>query len=440
MKKSLRVYPQKTPLRGTIRVPGDKSISHRAIMLAALADGTSHISDWLPAGDTLATLDVFRALGVSITVEEKSSQQWDLQIEGRGLHGLQPPSAPLDSRNAGTCMRLLAGIMAGQAFPSVLNGSEQLRKRPMNRIITPLAAMGAQIEADGGRAPMHITPSPLRGTRYEMPMASGQVKSAILLAGLYAEGKTAVFQPAPARDHTERMLSAMGIQITTNGGWVTLGEGERHLSPFSLTVPGDISSAAFPLVAAAIIPHSQVTIAGVGYNDTRTGLMDILNGMGVDFAVANQRVTGGETAVDLTITFSEMHSSDVGGGDTVVRAIDEFPIWAIAASQAAGRSQLRDAAELRVKEVDRISRLAGELRKLGMNVDEQPDGFAIDGSVRLHGAEVDSHGDHRLGMALAIAGLAADSPTIVHDAACMADSFPGFVETMRDLGAVMEWV
>jgi len=440
MKKSLRIYPQKTPLRGTIRVPGDKSISHRAIMLAALADGTSHITDWLPAGDTLATLDVFRALGVAITVEEKSSQQWDLQIEGRGLRGLQVPSVPLDSRNAGTCMRLLAGIMAGQAFPSVLDGSEQLRKRPMNRIITPLAAMGAQIEADEGCAPLHIMPSPLHGTRYEMPMASGQVKSAILLAGLYVEGETAVFQPAPARDHTERMLSAMGIPITTTDGWVTMGEGERQLSPFSLTVPGDISSAAFPLVAATIIPHSQVTIAGVGYNDTRTGLIDILEAMEAVFTIENERVTGGETAVDLTVTFGEMHSNDVSGGDTVVRAIDEFPIWSIAASQAAGRSQLRDAAELRVKEVDRISRLAGELRKLGMNVDEQPDGFAVDGPVRLHGAEVDSHGDHRLGMALAIAGLAADSPTIVHDATCMADSFPGFVETMRDLGAKMEWI
>ncbi len=440
MKKSLRIYPQKTPLRGTIRVPGDKSISHRAIMLAALADGTSHIIDWLPAGDTLATLAIFRALGVSITAEEKNSQQWDLHIEGRGLHGLQRPSSPLDSRNSGTCMRLLTGIMAGQPFPSLLDGSEQLRKRPMSRIITPLAAMGAQITAENGRAPMQITPSPLHGTRYEMPMASGQVKSAILLAGLYAEGETAVYQPAPARDHTERMLSAMGIPITTADGWVTMGAGERHLSPFTLMVPGDISSAAFPLVAAAVVPHSQVSVEGVGYNETRTGLLDILDEMGAAFTVKNERVTGGEAAVDLTTVFSEMHSSDVGGGDTVVRAIDEFPIWAVAASQAAGRSQLSDAAELRVKEVDRISRLAGELRKLGLSMDEKPDGFAIDGPVRLHGAEVDSHDDHRLGMALAVAGLVANSPTTVHDAACIADSFPAFVDTMRDLGARMEWV
>ena len=441
---SLLVRTQKTPLTGTITVPGDKSISHRAIMLAALADGTSTIRNWLPAGDTLATLAVFRALGVTIQIDKHSPQAWDLTIEGRGLHGLQPPAPPLNCRNAGTCMRLLAGIMAGQAFPSVLDGSSQLRKRPMRRILLPLQQMGADIAASNNKAPLHIQPAHLRGIRYEMPVASAQVKSAILLAGLYAAGETAVFQPGPARDHTERMLTAMGVVVRTEGNWVSLGQqgtGSRQqgLTPLDITVPGDISSAAFPLVAAAIIPHSQITIENVNTNETRTGLLDILQTMGASFKTANERMTGGETAVDLTVTFDELHSIEVQG-DTVVRAIDEFPIWSVAASQAAGQSTVRDAHELRVKEVDRISRLAGELRKFGLTIDEFEDGFTVHGPSRLFSAEVDSHGDHRLGMALAIAGLTTHGPTLIHDAGCITDSFPGFVGTMQALGAEMEWV
>ena len=435
----LFVRPQKRPLRGTITVPGDKSISHRAIMLAALAEGTSLIRDWLPAGDTIATLEAFQALGVPIHIDKKSPQAWDLQIEGRGLHGLQPTAAPLDCRNAGTGMRLLAGILAGQSFASVLDGSSQLRKRPMRRITDPLSQMGASIRATEGNAPLYIEPAPLQAVDFEMKVASAQVKSALLLAGLYANGPTRVYQPGPARDHTERMLQAMGVTITTEGNWVTMQPPTAPLRPLDLTVPGDISSAAFPLVAAAIVPHSEITITNVGYNETRTGLLDALQAMGATIRVTDERVMGGETAVSLTIHFSELHPTTVSG-DTVVRGIDEFPIWAIAATQAAGDSHVTDAAELRVKEVDRISVLAGELRKLGATISEQPDGFTVHGPSRLYSAEVDSHDDHRLAMSLAIAGLVTHGLTMVHDARCAADSFPGFVATMQQLGADMAWL
>lgn len=450
MSTKLLIHPQTTPLRGIITVPGDKSISHRAVMLAAIAEGVSVIRRWLPAGDTLATLGAVRALGVEIEIDKKSPTAWDLQIEGRGLHGLQPPDRPLDLRNAGTGIRLLAGLMAGQRFPVTLDGSEQLRKRPMRRIAEPLRLMGAQIETTDGRAPLHLTPAPLHAIQYEMPVASAQVKSAVLLAGLYAAGETTVYQPGPARDHTERMLAAMGANVETNGNWITMHSlftAHRSLQPLNLTVPSDTSSAAFPLVAAAIVPHSQITIENVGMNETRTGILAWLRAMGANFTLTNERVTGGEPAADLTVRFDELHSTAVHGA-SVVCGIDELPIWAVAASQAAGSSTVRDAAELRVKEVDRIGVLAGELRKLGIQLTEYADGFTVHGPVRLAlnslkgpcGVEVDSHDDHRLGMSLAVAGLVATGDTLVHDAACVADSFPGFVETMQALGAKMEWV
>ena len=436
----LIVHPQKTPLSGSIVVPGDKSISHRAVMFAALAEGPSTIRNWLPAGDTLATLEIVAALGAESTTTERSPQSWDLNIEGRGLHGLQAPLEPLDCRNAGTCMRLLTGILAGQAFPSVLDGSDQLRTRPMGRITQPLRPMGALIEDSDGRAPLRIKPSSLRGIDYVLPVASAQIKSAILLAGLYARTGTTVRQPGPARDHTERMLGAMGAPIEVDGNAITLRRLPKSLKlrPLDLTVPGDISSAAFLLVAAAIVPHSQVTILDAGHNETRTGLLEILYSMGAQISIGNRRVTGGEPAADMTVHFEEMHSTTVGG-DVIVRAIDEFPVWAVAATQAAGDSTVRDAAELRVKEVDRISLLATELGKMGAKIGEQADGFTVSGPTRLSGAEVDSHGDHRLGMALAVAGLVARGPILIQNAGCIADSFPGFVETMRTLGANVEW-
>lgn len=436
----LLVRPQKGPLKGTITVPGDKSISHRAIMLAALAEGRSTIRNWLPAGDTIATLNVFQSLGVVIDVERQSPTAWTLVIEGRGLHGLKPPPQPLDCRNAGTLMRLVAGIMAGQRFPSVLDGSEQLRKRPMRRITGPLKQMGAKISAVKGKAPLTIEPAALHSIAYEMPVASGQVKSAVLLAGLYAEGETRIYQPGPARDHTERMLNAVGVEVHTEGNWIIMppADGERRLQAFDLTVPGDISSAAFPLVAAAIVPHSEVTITNVGYNETRTGILAMLRQMGATFTTANERTTGGEPAVDLTFHFDELHAADIGG-EVVVRGIDEFPILTVAATQAAGRTTVRDAAELRVKEVDRISVLAAELAKMNVDMVERPDGFVVDGPKRPFSAEVDSHDDHRLGMALAVMGLVTYGETLIDHARCIHDSFPGFVETMQALGARMNY-
>lgn len=435
----LIVRPQKSPLHGRITVPGDKSISHRAVLLAAIAEGTSIIRNWLSAGDTLATLEAVLSLGSEIQVEQRTLQAWELSIIGWGLHGLKKPLHPLNCRNAGTGLRLLAGLMAGQSFGVTLDGSPQLRRRPMRRIIEPLTQMGASITANEGRAPLHIAPANLTGMRYEMPVASAQVKSAILLAGLYAQGETAVFQPGPARDHTERMLRAMGVSLIEQDGWIILNAAPPKLQPLDLTVPGDISSAAFPLVAAAIIPHSEITITNVGANKTRTGLLDMLRAMGANFSVENERVTAGETAVDLTVRFEELHATDVGG-ETVVRGIDEFPIWAVAATQAAGESAVSGAAELRVKEVDRISVFAGELSKFGVTTEEHADGFTVSGPQRLRAATVHSHDDHRLAMALAIAALAADGPSTIVDADCARDSFPGFVETMTALGADMEWV
>jgi 3-phosphoshikimate 1-carboxyvinyltransferase len=442
-KSRLLVRPQTTPLSGTVAVPGDKSISHRAVMFASLADGRTAIDNWLPAGDTLATLAAVQALGAGVTIERPSEQSWRLAVDGRGMHGLQSPAAAIDCGNAGTCMRLLAGIMAGQAFVSILDGSEQLRQRPMDRICRPLRRMGARIEERNGRAPLTISPAPLQGVEHRLDVASAQVKSAILLAGLYALGESRIFQPGPARDHTERMLRAMGVPVVMDGrepgsGWITLAGPVGTLQPLELTVPGDMSSAAFPLVAAALVPHSHITLTNVGVNETRTGILDLLAAMGAQFSL-KQLHSDDEAAADITVRFDELHGT-TAAGDLVVRAIDEFPAWAVAASQAAGDSAVHGAAELRVKEVDRIGALAGELRKMGVPINEEPDGFTLSGPTRLRGAEVDSHGDHRLGMALAVAGLVASSPTVIHNAACIADSFPGFVNTMQTLGAQMAWL
>lgn len=435
---TLLIQPQRKPLLGSVTVPGDKSMSHRAVMLASIADGDSIIRNWLPAGDTLATLEGMRSMGVSTETEARSNQAWDVGITGRGKEGLVAAKGSIDCRNAGTCMRLLAGLLAGQSFGSVLDGSEQLRKRPMRRIILPLREMGAKINAGADRAPLAIEPGRLQGIAYRMQVASAQVKSAILLAGLYAQGETRVYQPGPARDHTERMLAAMGVELTAAADAISMWGGQR-LAPLDATLPGDISSAAFLAVAASIVPGSRVMVQHVGCNDTRTGLLDMLAAMGASYETEQPRLAAGEPVADLTFQTSDLRGVEVGG-DTVVRGIDELPIWAVAATQAVGKSRLKDAAELRVKEVDRISMLAGELGKMGATVTEHGDGFSLTGPVQLRGTEVDSHGDHRLAMALAIAGLVADGSTTVRDAGCIADSFPGFVETMQHLGADMAWL
>jgi 3-phosphoshikimate 1-carboxyvinyltransferase len=434
----LLVHSQKKPLTGEISVPGDKSISHRSLMLASLADGDSFIRNWLPAGDTLAALGVVRGLGAEIEVLAKRPDGWDLLVHGRGIRGFRQPEGQLDCQNAGTCMRLLAGLAAGQDFPSTLDGSSQLRRRPMSRIIHPLQEMGADITSDDGRAPLRFFPSQLNGISYRMPVASAQVKSAILLASLYADGLTSVTEPGPTRDHTERMLESMDVDISINGDEKSIEGPVERLAPLDIITPGDFSSAAFLLVAAAIVPHADVTLNGVGVNPTRTGLLDILRRMGVDVSVSKMQTAGGEVTAELRASFTELNSTVVRGAD-VVRAIDEFPIWAAAATQAVGQSELSEASELRVKEVDRISLAAQEFNKMGARIQEKEDGLVIKGPTKLQGAHVESHGDHRMGMALAVAGLSASGSTTIENADCISDSFPDFVKTMRSLGADMRW-
>lgn len=418
-------------LRGAVTVPGDKSISHRAAMLAAIAPGRSQIRNWLAAGDTEATLSAVRDLGAAIERPDATA----LSIDGGAL---RESARPLNLMNAGTGIRLLAGIMAGQDFPSVLDGSAQLRRRPMKRITEPLKLMGADIESRNGGCPLHIRPAALKGLTYEMPVASAQVKSAILLAGLYADSPTTVIQPGPARDHTERMLRSLGVEITEEGAddnTITIVPPDR-LSPLDLTVPGDISSAAFLLVAALLIRDSELKIKGVNLNPTRTGILDVLEAMGADIAISNRGEEAGEPIGDIRVKTSQLHGIEIGG-ETVVRMIDEFPILMVAALRAEGETIVREAAELRVKETDRIAVMAAELRKLGAEIDEREDGFRILGPQQLTGGLVDGHDDHRIAMSLTVAGLITAEGAIVTDAACAGDSFPGFAETLQSCGANM---
>jgi len=414
-------------LRGQLPVPGDKSISHRALMLGALAEGTSQISGFLPCGDCLATLCCLRALGIRINCHDATT----ITLHGRGLHGLQAPVGPLHCARSGTTMRLLAGILAGQPFSSTLTGDPQLLRRPMRRVLEPLRHMGAAIAgadaADHG--PLIIRGARLRGFEHTLTIASAQVKSALLLAGLYADRTTVVRQCGPARDHTERMLAAMGADIRVEGLDVSLRP-PPSLSPLSLHVPGDFSSAAFLLVAGALIPNAEITIPDVCINPTRTGLLDGLQKMDARFAIRNKREQSSEPLADLVISTSKLRGIEIAG-HTVVRMIDELPVLAVAATQARGTTVVRDAAELRVKETDRIAAMAQELDKLGADITPLPDGFVIRGPTPLHGGTVSSHGDHRLAMALAVAGLVADQPVTIRETACIADSFPGFEEILH---------
>lgn len=442
---TLRVHPAAGPLRGAVFVPGDKSISHRTLLFGALAEGETWAEGWLPAEDCLATLQVLRALGVEIAHDSPTS----VRVQGRGLHGLHEADDVLDCGGSGTTMRLLAGILAGQPWTSILTGNPALRRRPMERVAMPLRAMGAAILSRDmtGRekAPLAIHGGGLQGIEYVMPVASAQVKSAVLLAGLYARGETAVRETGPARDHTERLLAEMGAPLQRDGRRIVIQSPAASLRPLrgpdngAFRIPGDISSAAFPLVAASLVRGSQVTLRGVGVNETRTGVLDILKAMGADIRSAGRRSDNAEPSADLIVSATELEAAEVAG-EVVVRAIDEFPVLAVAATQAAGESVVRDAAELRVKESDRIAAVAVELRKMGVLLEEAPDGFRVSGPVRLHGGVVDSHMDHRLAMALAVAGLVADGPTTIHNAEVIADSFPGFADLMNALGAEMAWL
>lgn len=433
MTVALHVKPANS-LRGEVHVPGDKSISHRAVILAALAQGTSRVRGFLYGGDCEATLNAVVALGVRV---ERPAPDTVI-LHSPGPAGWREPEDVIDCVNSGTTMRLLAGLLAGQPFTSVLTGSAQLRRRPMARVTRPLREMGATVlgRQDGAYAPLAIRGGHLRGIRYAMPVASAQVKSALILAGLFADGPTTVVEPAPARDHTERMLASMAPVISKAGDTITVQPLEKALSPFDLLVPGDMSSAAFLVVAGLLVPQSEILIRNVGVNPTRTGLLDVLEAMGARVERLNLREVGGEPVADLLVRPAALRGTEVGG-DLVVRMIDEFPIFAVAATQAAGTTVVRDAQELRVKESDRIACIVQELRKMGAAIEERPDGFVVEGPTPLRGAVVDSHGDHRLAMALAIAGLIAEGETVVQDAGCIGDSFPTFVSVLQGLGAAL---
>lgn len=425
---SRAIHPCTSPLFGTLRVPGDKSISHRSFLFAALAEGESRIEGALSTGDVTATIGCLRALGVDIDITGARAI-----VHGRGQRGFAAPARPLDCVRSGTTMRLLAGILAGQSFDSILAGNEQLLRRPMRRVVEPLRRMGADIDDTDGRAPLIVHGRLLHGANHALAVASAQVKSALLLAGLFANGPTTVRQPGAARDHTERLLAAMGANIDVNGLDVTILPTQR-LTPLVGRIPADFSSAAFPIVAATLITGSRVVLTNVGINPTRTGLLDALARMGAVVRAENERVAAGEPAADLYVESAALRATTVDG-ETVVRMIDEFPVFAVAATQAHGETIVRDARELRVKESDRIDVLVSELRKLGARIEGCADGFIVDGPTRLHGGVVDSHGDHRLAMALSVAGLVADGPATIKDAKCVGDSYPGFFEQMRALGA-----
>lgn len=415
-------------LSGRIRVPGDKSISHRAVMFGALADGITTVEGFLTGEDCLCTMKAFQAMGVTIERTGETS----LKIHGAGLHGLKSPAQPLDLGNSGTSMRLMAGLMSGQHFTTTLIGDASLSKRPMKRVIGPLTQMGARIESNDGRAPLNILPHQnLHGIRYESPVASAQVKSGILLAGLYAKGRTEVTEPEASRDHTERMLRAFGVQVDARPGYAAL-EGGQSLRAAQIQVPADISSAAFYMVGAAIVPGSDIILVDVGINPTRTGIIDVLRAMGAQIELTNLRQFGDEPVADIRVRGGELRGIRIGK-ELVAAAIDEFPIIFIAAAFARGETLVEGAEELRVKESDRIQSMCDGLRALGISALARPDGMRVLGG-RMHGGQVDSRGDHRIAMSFSIAALRAEQPIRILDCDNVNTSFPGFAALARQSG------
>jgi len=413
---------------GKVRVPGDKSISHRALMLGSIASGRTEVSGFLAGEDCLATLAAMRALGVGI----QRQGEHRLVVDGVGLDGLRAPTGPLDLGNSGTAMRLMAGLLAGQPFDAVLTGDESLSRRPMGRVIEPLTLMGARIDSRDKRPPLDIHGGrALRAIRYDMPVASAQVKSAILLAGLYADGTTRVLEPAVTRDHTERMLLAMGGCIKREGNEVSVERSE--LQGCAIEVPADLSSAAFPMLGALLAERADVLLEAVGINPTRTGVIDVLRQMGADLTLENTRKFGEEPVADIRVRSSALRGITVDPA-LVSLAIDEFPVLFVAAAAAKGTTVFSGLEELRVKESDRIATMAEGLRRLGIEVAETPDGATIRGG-RFRGAEVDSHGDHRVAMSLAMAGTYADAEVTIRDVDNVDTSFPGFAALLADLGA-----
>ncbi|MEK7293475.1 MAG: 3-phosphoshikimate 1-carboxyvinyltransferase [Nitrospirota bacterium] len=423
------------PLKGTIAVPGDKSITHRAIILSALAEGDSAISAYCRGEDCLNTMRAFQAMGIQI--EERPEQ---LRVRGKGFWGLTEPAQPLDCGNSGTGIRLLAGVLAGQDFFTILTGDDSIRRRPMGRVVKPLREMGATIAGrkGGELAPLAITGSRLRGLTYTSPVASAQVKSSLLLAGLYAEGMTCVSEPRRSRDHTERLFRYFGIPIQEDGSTVSIqGRPSVGWAGKPVVVPGDLSAAAFFIVGASLVPGSDVTVTSVGVNPTRTGVLEILTEMGANIQILNRRDEAGEPVADLRVRAASLHGIRIGA-ERIPQTIDEFPILCVAAVLAEGETTIAGAGELRVKESDRIATMTTELRKMGAAIEETKDGLIIQGlgaakTKRLRGATCTSYGDHRVAMSMAIAGLMAEGETRIQDTDCIETSFPGFESKLLEL-------
>lgn len=425
----LRIQKVKS-IQGTVRVPGDKSISHRAVMFGALAEGTTTISGFLPGADCLSTISCFRRMGIQI--EQQDDQ---VVVHGKGWFGLEEPKEKLDVGNSGTTIRLISGILSTQPFHVVLEGDESIAKRPMRRVVGPLRQMGAKIDGrkNGEFTPLAIRGTELSGIQYDSPVASAQVKSAILLAGLQAKGVTSVSEPHLSRDHTERMLAAFGVQVVRDGLTVSI-EGGQRLVGREISVPGDISSAAFLIAAVMMVPGSSLVIENVGMNPTRTGIVDVVRAMGGRIDLVNERVVNEEPVADLHVFHSEL-TGTVVEGEIIPRLIDEIPVIAVLASQASGTTLIRDAEELKVKETDRIATVVSELSKFGANITPTDDGMIIEGKTALKAASIDSMGDHRIGMAMAIAGLSAEGVTQIANAEAINVSFPGFAALLDSISS-----
>ena len=424
----LSIPPASRPLRGTVTVPGDKSITHRALILGALAQGHTQITGYSRGEDCLNTLGVIRGLGIDVQEIPEG-----LDVTGKGLWGLTEPANVLDCGNSGTGLRLLAGVLAGQRFFSVLTGDASLRSRPMGRVVKPLRQMGATITGrrGGDLAPIAIQGGALQSVVYESPVASAQIKSCVLLAGLFVDGTTTIKEPMKSRDHSERMLTYLGIPVRVDGCTVQI-DGQQPFDGKPITVPGDISAAAFFLVAASIVPDSEVLLTGIGLNPERTGILDALSAMGADIAILNTREESGEPVGDLRVRATRLTGTTIGP-ELIPKTIDELPILCVAAALADGETRITGAQELRVKETDRIHAMAIELARIGVVVEEQPDGLVIQGGSTLRGALCQSYGDHRVVMSLAIAGLVAKEPVVIEDVDCVETSFPGFHSKLLDL-------
>ena len=425
--KNIKVKRKKR-IKGETSLPGDKSISHRAIMLGSIAQGETRVKGFLDCADCRNTLSAFLKLGVEI--EEHS--EGELTIHGQGLKGLTSAKEVIDVGNSGTTMRLLSGILAGQDFSSTITGDESLQRRPMKRIILPLREMGAKISSpDDNHPPITIVGQKLHPIDYHSPVASAQVKSCILLAGLYAKGRTSLTEPSPSRDHTERMLKYLSGPVEIKGTTIFI-EGVSELEARAITIPGDISSSAFFIIACLLLKNSEIRIKGVGINPTRTGVIDILKKMGAYIVIENVHELCGEPVADLIVKSSNLRGTNIGGA-LIPRIIDEIPVLAVAATQAEGVTEISNAQELRVKESDRIGNLVSELSKMGASIKEKKDGMVISGGKRLVGSLVNSFGDHRMAMALTIGGLIADGETTINDVACIDTSFPHFMDTLNGM-------